>query len=152
MGATYRPGIVGTWPSVIPPVMVDGSNSHRGWPGVSPGIIRYSFTDLGGMDGWVGIALRGGREIYWYGIHGVSNTGRWHGSTMVNPLCYSHLLQMLRVYYSTMTWIKNTKLSGYYFYINTNIKGYFQICISVALNKHEYSELVSLFAHSHYLM
>ena len=30
--------------------------------------------------------------------------------------------------------IQNTKFSGYHFYMNTNIKGDFQICISVPLN------------------
>ena len=30
--------------------------------------------------------------------------------------------------------IKNAKLSGYYFYINLNIWGNFQICISVPLS------------------
>ena len=29
MCATYRPGIVGIQPSVIPPVVVNGSNPHR---------------------------------------------------------------------------------------------------------------------------
>ena len=29
--------------------------------------------------------------------------------------------------------IKNAQFSGYYFYINTNIKGDFKICISVPL-------------------
>ena len=29
--------------------------------------------------------------------------------------------------------IKNAKFSGYYFSMNTNIQGYFQICISVPL-------------------
>ena len=31
--------------------------------------------------------------------------------------------------------IKNAKFSGYYFYMNTNIYGDFQICISVPLNE-----------------
>ena len=30
--------------------------------------------------------------------------------------------------------IKNVKFSGYYFYMNANIYGYFQICISVPLS------------------
>ena len=30
--------------------------------------------------------------------------------------------------------IKNVKFSDYYFYMNTNIKGNFQICISVPLS------------------
>ena len=55
MGATYQPGIVGTWPSVIPPVVVDRSNPHRQWwPGVGPGTIRYLFNDLGRMAAWEG--------------------------------------------------------------------------------------------------
>ena len=32
--------------------------------------------------------------------------------------------------------IKNAKFSGYYIYINTNIQGDFQICISVSLSDH----------------
>ena len=90
MGATYRPGIVGTKPSVIPPVVADGSNPYRRWPGVSPGIIRYSFTDPGRMEGWVGLAARGGREICWYELHGESNLCRVHGDTMVYSLCYTN--------------------------------------------------------------
>ena len=31
---------------------------------------------------------RGDREICWYDLHGESNLGRPHGSTMVYPLCY----------------------------------------------------------------
>ena len=31
--------------------------------------------------------------------------------------------------------IKNAKFSGYYFYMNTNIQRYFQICISLPLKK-----------------
>ena len=30
---------------------------------------------------------------------------------------------------------KNAKFSEYHFYLNTNIYGYFQTCISVSLNK-----------------
>ena len=91
MCATYRPGIVGTQPSVIPPVVVDGSNPNFRWPRVSPGIIRYSFTDLGRMEGWVVLAVQGGREIWWYNLHRDSNPGRRHGRTMVYPLCYNCL-------------------------------------------------------------
>ena len=40
------------------------------------------------MEGWVGLAARGGREICWYDLHGESHPGRSHGSTMVYPLCY----------------------------------------------------------------
>ena len=78
VGATYPP-IVGT-----PPVVVDESNPHCRWPRVSPGIIRYSFTDLGRMEGWVGIAARGDREICWYDLHGESNPGRSHSRTPYN--------------------------------------------------------------------
>ena len=52
------------------------------WPGVSPGIIRYSFTNLGRMEGWVSLAARRGGEIWWYDLHGESSPGRSHGSTM----------------------------------------------------------------------
>ena len=34
--------------------------------------------------------------------------------------------------------IKNAKLSGYYFYMNLNIWGDFQICITVPLNRQTY--------------
>ena len=34
------------------------------------GIIRYSFVDPGGMEDWVGLAMRGDWEIYWYDLHG----------------------------------------------------------------------------------
>ena len=49
---------------VIPPVVVDDRSSlyHR-WPSVRPGIIQYSITSLGRMEGWVGLAARGGTEI-----------------------------------------------------------------------------------------
>ena len=50
----------------------------------SPGIIRYSFTYLERMEGWVGLAVWGDREIYWYDLHEESNPGHSHGSTMVN--------------------------------------------------------------------
>ena len=38
-----------------------------------------------------------------------------------------------RLNYFRILRIKNAKFSGYYFYMNTNIKGNFQICISVSL-------------------
>ena len=38
---------------------------------------------------------------------------------------------MVSVNNSRIVWIKNTKFSGYYFYINTDIYRDFQICISV---------------------
>ena len=39
-----------------------------------------------------------------------------------------------RVNISTILKVKNTKFSGYCFYMNPNMKGDFQICISVLLN------------------
>ena len=62
---------------------------YRGWPILSPGIIRYPFTYLGKIEGWVGLAVRGGGEICCYDFHRESNPDCWHGSTMVYPLCYS---------------------------------------------------------------
>ena len=41
--------------------------------------------------------------------------------------------QTFRVYNSRIPRIKNTKFSRYYFHMNTNIQGNFQICISVPL-------------------
>ena len=41
----------------------------------------------------------------------------------------------LRVYNSRVFRIKTVKFSGYHFYMNPNIYGYFQICISVPLRK-----------------
>ena len=43
-------------------------------------------------------------------------------------------IQSLWVNNSRILTIKNAKLSGYYFYINLNILGDFQICVSVPLN------------------
>ena len=43
--------------------------------------------------------------------------------------------QTLRVNNSRILIIKNAKPSGYYFYMNLNIWGDFQICISVPLRK-----------------
>ena len=39
--------------------------------------------------------------------------------------------------------MKNAKFSGYYFYVNLNIEGDFQICISVLLNKSSETLLIS---------
>ena len=89
MCATYQPGIVGTQPSVIQPVVVNGSNLHHRCPRVSPSIIWNSFTDFSRMEDWVGLAARGGRKICWYYLQGESNLGSLHNSTMVHPLCYS---------------------------------------------------------------
>ena len=44
-------------------------------------------------------------------------------------------IQTLRVNNSRILMIQNAKLSGCYFYINLNIWGDFQICISVPLNQ-----------------
>ena len=66
--ANFPPGIVGTEPSVIPPVM-DWGNGHHRWHGVGAGIIRYSFTDIAMMEGWVGLAVQGDREICWCDLH-----------------------------------------------------------------------------------
>ena len=46
-------------------------------------------------------------------------------------------MHTLRVNNSRTFTIKNEKRSGYYFYINLNIWGYFQICISVPLSQNE---------------
>ena len=43
-------------------------------------------------------------------------------------------MQSLRLNNSRILRIKNEKLSEYYFYMNKNIQGDFQICISVPLN------------------
>ena len=86
MGATYRPRIVGTWPSAIPAVVVDGSNPHRRWPGVSSRIILYSFIDLVMMEGWFGLAARGDREIC-CGMN-QARVARY-GNTIVYPIPYS---------------------------------------------------------------
>ena len=42
-GATYQPGIVGTYPSVMPSVVFDGGSAHRQWHGV---------THLPTSEGW----------------------------------------------------------------------------------------------------
>ena len=44
-------------------------------------------------------------------------------------------IQTLRVNNSKTPRTKNVKFSDYYFYLNTNIYGDFQICISVPLTK-----------------
>ena len=91
MCATYRPRIVSSQPSAILPLVVDGSNSHCPWPRVSPSIVQYSLNDLGRMEDWVGLAARGGREIWWYNLYGESNPGHSDGSTMLYPSWFSHL-------------------------------------------------------------
>ena len=67
MGATYRPGIVGTKPSVIPPVVADGSNPHRRWPGVSPVL---SGTHLPTAEWWKAELAKQreevGRSVDWF--------------------------------------------------------------------------------------
>ena len=45
--------------------------------------------------------------------------------------------QTLRVNNSRIPTIKNTKFSVYYFYMNLNISGNFQICINVPLNQRD---------------
>ena len=42
--------------------------------------------------------------------------------------------QTLQVFNLGFPMIKNGKFSGYYFYVNTNIWGDFQICISAPLS------------------
>ena len=64
---------------------------------------------------------------------------------------YSHVIRMslvcgftmdpLRVNNSRIRTIKNAKLSGYYFYMNFNIWGDFQTCISVPLTKYRHARL-----------
>ena len=44
-------------------------------------------------------------------------------------------MHVLRVNNSRILTIKNAKFSGYYFYINLNIWGDFQFCISVPLGE-----------------
>ena len=97
MGVTYRAGIVATYLSAIPPVVVNGSNHHRRWSRVSPGITRYAFANLGRKEGWVGLATRGGREICWYDLHGESNPGisdsrTPHGCFYLDPICFMWIL------------------------------------------------------------
>ena len=70
---------------------VNGKNHHRRWPRVSVGIIWYLFTFMERMEGWVGQAALGYREICRYDLHDESNPGRSHGSTMNYPLSYSCL-------------------------------------------------------------
>ena len=36
------------------------------------------------MEGWVGLAVWGDKEIYWYDLHEESNPAHSHGSVMVN--------------------------------------------------------------------
>ena len=87
--ATYHPVVAGTKPLVIPTVVVDGSNHHRQWPGVSPGIIQYSIIDLRRMEGCVGLAEWEDWEICWYDLHGESKPVRLHVSKMVSLLSYT---------------------------------------------------------------
>ena len=96
---------------VIPPVMVDRRNPHCWWPGCSPGITWYSFTNLRGMEGSVGLAARGDREICCYDLHGEWNSCCSHGSTIIYPLCFSSL-----VFYEAL-WF-NTLPTGKHFHIS----------------------------------
>ena len=50
--------------------------------------------------------------------------------------CYSRKTQTLRVNNSIILRTNNAKFSEYYFHLNTNIYGDFQICISVPLKPH----------------
>ena len=45
-------------------------------------------------------------------------------------------MQTLQVNNSRIPWTKNTKFLEYYFYLNTNIYGDFQFCISIPLKAH----------------
>ena len=63
------------WPTK-PGSLVRRRRSYHQWRSmiwVSPGVIQYSFTDLGRMEGWAGLAARVGREICWYHLDGESN-------------------------------------------------------------------------------
>ena len=51
-------------------------------------------------------------------------------------------MQILRANKLRILRIQNTKFSGYYFYMNANIQGDFQICISVPLI--ELSNLITI--------
>ena len=90
MGVIYRPRLVGTYQVFILPVVVGGSNPHCQWPRVRPGTIQCSFTELGKLEGWVGLAAGGVRKISWYDLHGESKPDRWHRSTIIHPLWYSY--------------------------------------------------------------
>ena len=70
LGVTWWPGVTGTYRLVITPVVVDRSNPNHRWPGVSPGIICYLFTNLGRMEGCVSPAAPGYKKICWYDLHG----------------------------------------------------------------------------------
>ena len=52
---------------------------------------------------------------------------------MLKVAYFLRKIQTLRVNNSRIPRIKNAKFSEYYFYLNTNIYGDFQICISVPL-------------------
>ena len=47
---------------------------------------------------------------------------------------FANILQTLRVYNSRISKIRDAKLSGYCFYMNTNVWENFQTCISVPLS------------------
>ena len=84
-GATYWPGIVGTSPLVIPSVVVNGSNPHHWWQGVSPSISRYSFTGLERMEDWVGLAMQeDGRSV------GMTSTGNETGVVCIIAQWLTH--------------------------------------------------------------
>ena len=50
---------------------------------------------------------------------------------------WTNILHTLQVNNSRIPTIKNAKFSRYYFYWNTNIWGYFQICISETLMRYQ---------------
>ena len=89
LGVRWWPGVTGTYRSVITPVVVERSNPNHRWPGVSPGIICYLFTNLGRMDGCVSPAAPEYKKICWYDLHGEPSPGCSYRSTMIYPLCYS---------------------------------------------------------------
>ena len=59
MSTIHQPGTVGTYLLVLLPAMVNGSNSHFSWLEVGLGTIRYSFINLGRIEGWADLAAWG---------------------------------------------------------------------------------------------
>ena len=52
---------------------------------------------------------------------------------LIQVACFKRNLQSSWANNSRILKIKNAKFAGYCFYLNTNIKGDFQICISIPL-------------------